>query len=353
MRQASRCDFVPAQAAWWTEGGPRRPAPGDRKRPARGKPLCRSHRRRLGCTPTRRRSWRSPAVRILRDVRQRHRSGHRPGPAAFAPAQQRMPARRSRLNEDAYVNRPDLGLWAVRRRRGRSRVRRSCIGRGREPRCRPSTRASLPAKCSSRYGSRLEAGACASARRRLAAWRRRDGGDDGGRPAGARRPFRLPVGGRFRAYLLRGHALTKITRDHSLVQDLVESGTISEAEATDHPQANIITRAVGADSDVLELEKRTGQLMPGDRLLLCSDGCSRRCPRSSLQSCFPVMATPAPNASSWPPWRLRRPTTSRLVTIDVRRGRGIGVCRKQRAGAAASTAPEATEHPVEAEPEPA
>jgi protein phosphatase/serine/threonine-protein phosphatase Stp1 len=77
------------------------------------------------------------------------------------------------------------------------------------------------------------------------------------------------------AFLLRGDILTKITRDHSLVQDLVESGIISETEATNHPQANIITRAVGADDETLELDKRTGQLVPGDRILLCSDGLSK------------------------------------------------------------------------------
>ena len=85
-----------------------------------------------------------------------------------------------------------------------------------------------------------------------------------------------------RAYLLRGHALTRITRDHSLVQALVESGTISEAEAAHHPQANVITRAVGADSDLLELEKRTGQLQAGDRLLLCSDGLCKTLPEEQL-----------------------------------------------------------------------
>jgi protein phosphatase/serine/threonine-protein phosphatase Stp1 len=56
------------------------------------------------------------------------------------------------------------------------------------------------------------------------------------------------------------------------VQALVESGELSEAESVGHPQGNVITNAIGADSDVLELEKRTGQLVPGDRLLLCSDG---------------------------------------------------------------------------------
>src|SRR5262249_36967254 len=77
------------------------------------------------------------------------------------------------------------------------------------------------------------------------------------------------------AYLMRGKSLIKITRDHSLVQELIEDGTISEKEAATHPQANIITRAVGADADEVNLDKRTGQLLLGDRLLLCSDGLSK------------------------------------------------------------------------------
>mgnify|MGYP000393801189 CR=1 FL=1 len=85
-----------------------------------------------------------------------------------------------------------------------------------------------------------------------------------------------------RAYLLRGHTLTRITRDHSLVQALVESGTITEGEAIGHPHANVITRAVGADSDPLELEKRTGRLQMGDRLLLCSDGLCKTLPEEQL-----------------------------------------------------------------------
>ena len=69
-----------------------------------------------------------------------------------------------------------------------------------------------------------------------------------------------------------------VDQDHArpqLAQDLVESGIISETEATNHPQANVITRAVGADADALNLDKRTGRLVLGDRLLLCSDGLSK------------------------------------------------------------------------------
>src|SRR5215468_2179839 len=84
------------------------------------------------------------------------------------------------------------------------------------------------------------------------------------------------------AYLLRGNMLTKITRDHSLVQEMVDGGIISESEAAHHPQANIITRAVGADADALSLDKRTGQLMQGDRLLLCSNGLSKTLPPERL-----------------------------------------------------------------------
>jgi len=74
----------------------------------------------------------------------------------------------------------------------------------------------------------------------------------------------------------------KITREHSLVQEMVDRGVITSGEAEGHPQANVITRAVGADSDTVELEKRTGRLLPGDRLLLCSDGLSKTIPDEQL-----------------------------------------------------------------------
>src|SRR3984893_2659151 len=83
-----------------------------------------------------------------------------------------------------------------------------------------------------------------------------------------------------RAYLLRGRRFRQLTRDHSLVQELFDSGAISAAEAVHHPSANIITHAIGAD--VLELDKGTDPLLPGDRFLLCSDGLFKTLPEPVL-----------------------------------------------------------------------
>jgi serine/threonine-protein phosphatase Stp1 len=77
-----------------------------------------------------------------------------------------------------------------------------------------------------------------------------------------------------RAYQVRDGAITRLTRDHSLVQDLVDAGMLNADEAESHPNANIITRAVGADAH-LHVDSVTGDLRPSDQFLLASDGLTR------------------------------------------------------------------------------
>ena len=74
-----------------------------------------------------------------------------------------------------------------------------------------------------------------------------------------------------RIYLLRGGELRQITRDHSYVEGLVESGSITEAEARKHPRKNVLTRAVGVEPDV-EVDTGRLALQKGDTLLLATDG---------------------------------------------------------------------------------
>ncbi len=74
-----------------------------------------------------------------------------------------------------------------------------------------------------------------------------------------------------RAYLLRDGAVTQVTDDHSLVEQLVREGRLSPEEAQNHPQRAIITRALGVDAEV-QVDTYRVDLRPGDRLVICSDG---------------------------------------------------------------------------------
>ena len=74
-----------------------------------------------------------------------------------------------------------------------------------------------------------------------------------------------------RAYLFRGGVLAPITRDHSLVQQLIDRGDVPENRRRQHPNAHIITRAVGVDAQV-ELDRQFAAIAAGDIFLLCSDG---------------------------------------------------------------------------------
>jgi serine/threonine protein phosphatase PrpC len=74
-----------------------------------------------------------------------------------------------------------------------------------------------------------------------------------------------------RAYLLRGGRLTQLTRDHSMVQEMIDAGALNRADARSFGRSNVITRAVGVH-DRLALDLDSGPIADGDLFLLCSDG---------------------------------------------------------------------------------
>ena len=86
--------------------------------------------------------------------------------------------------------------------------------------------------------------------------------------------FRCFWAGDSRAYRLRGGAIVRLSRDHSLVQDLVDAGMIKPEEAERHENSNVITRAVGV-REVREVDSVGGDAEPGDIFLLASDGLTR------------------------------------------------------------------------------
>jgi len=86
-----------------------------------------------------------------------------------------------------------------------------------------------------------------------------------------------------RIYRLRNGQAEQITRDHSHVQELLDQQLISPEEAESHPMANVITRAVGIE-EYLELDVLHFELMEGDRFLLCSDGMSRLVSLDEIQA---------------------------------------------------------------------
>lgn len=77
-----------------------------------------------------------------------------------------------------------------------------------------------------------------------------------------------------RAYRIRHGEIAQLTRDHSLVQELMDAGMLDELEAEHHPNANVVTRAVGA-AEELRVDTSAGDARAGDLFLLASDGLTR------------------------------------------------------------------------------
>ncbi len=87
-----------------------------------------------------------------------------------------------------------------------------------------------------------------------------------------------------RAYIVNNE-ISQVTRDHSVVQTLVESGKLTPEEAKVHPRKNVITRALGAEEDVVP-DFVTQRLSAGDTVMLCTDGLSNFVEASKMLDIF-------------------------------------------------------------------
>lgn len=85
-----------------------------------------------------------------------------------------------------------------------------------------------------------------------------------------------------RVYRFVGNEISQVTTDHSLVQEMVDSGQLNAEQAENHPEANVITRAVGFSIEP-EVDLTRLPLQSGMRLLLCSDGLTKEVPLERLR----------------------------------------------------------------------
>ena len=181
------------------------------------------------------------------------------------------PGAKRPYNQDAFVNRPDQGLWAVADGAGGHKGGEVAAGMLHD--ALESIPPSLPAS-ELLAQVRLKVGATHHALRSMA-----EQSDQAIQGASTivvlilrNDHYACLWAGDSRCYVLRDAMLRQVSHDHSLVQELVDSGAIRPEDAESHPRSNVITRAVGADVDELVLDKVSGRIQSGDRFLLCSDG---------------------------------------------------------------------------------
>jgi protein phosphatase len=96
-----------------------------------------------------------------------------------------------------------------------------------------------------------------------------------------------------RAYLLRRGRLKLLTKDHSVVQLLVDAGEISQAETASHPARGRVTRSIGMEGEPLP-KVRVVEVQPGDRLLLCTDGLTGMVGVETIRSILKQDSDPEP-----------------------------------------------------------
>jgi serine/threonine protein phosphatase PrpC len=178
-----------------------------------------------------------------------------------------------KVNEDALLERPDLGLWAVADGVGgasqgdrASRLVVEALGRVHPPKAAAaflsevcdqlkSVNDQLQQEAMQQGGNRLSASTVVS----LLVFGQH---------------FACAWAGDSRLYLMRDYRLRQISRDHSEVQEMVDRGVLTPEQARTHPRGNVVTRAVGAH-EALQIEKVQDRVRHDDIFLLCSDGLTK------------------------------------------------------------------------------
>lgn len=136
-----------------------------------------------------------------------------------------------------------------------------------------------------------------------------------------------------RAYLLHQDRLQAVTRDHSLMADLIESGQITPEQAKTHPQRSVITRALGSDPNTLpDIYEMTVE--DGDRLLLCSDGLSGMVDDDLLESTLIRVGNPQKCADTLVEEALAAGGHDNItaIVVDVAAGAEKRVAKERRRG---------------------
>ena len=180
---------------------------------------------------------------------------------------------RRKVNEDAMAVRTDRGLWAVADGMGGHDAGDVASAKVTEALMRLPVVYGLDNLVESAIAALqrvnqelIELGGAAEARRTI--------GSTVVGLAIANGQYRCFWAGDSRAYRIRDGQIVQLSRDHSMVQDLVAAGMLDPGDAHNHPNANVITRAVGVTEE-LRIETVGGDAKPGDLFLLASDGLTR------------------------------------------------------------------------------
>ena len=176
------------------------------------------------------------------------------------------------LNEDRFVEMPKAGVWAIADGMGGHRAGDVAAQMLAEAVERAVAGAAGPATAERVAGAVHGVNAELLRMRRLHGQAGISGATFIALIAGGGR-YQVLWAGDSRAYRFRDGHCSRISRDHSVVQELIDAGVVAPSAAASHPQAHVVTRAVGA-TKALHLEFSEGDIANGDLFLLCSDGLS-------------------------------------------------------------------------------